>query len=198
MKHGLLCGLKAQRDAIDSRIWALFTQMQNSSMEIDCIEEIVTRAIEGGIDLDREFNLPAYVAAIHRNSDRKSYRKLTKETFIDFHGEREAAEDSSAMGGMSIDVVSYQADALSEAKSEFEMLFDNEELMYAINTVKDLNNDFVVEYSIDLIGLIKKAVQGIPQAVVKLKEVCDSVEVVAEQVKIILSSGVSVDTCFAD
>ena len=78
------------------------------------------------------------------------------------------------------------------------MLFDNEELMYAINTVKDLNNDFVVEYSIDLIGLIKKAVQGIPQAVVKLKEVCDSMEIVAEQVKIILSSGASIDTCFAD
>lgn len=197
MKHGLLCGLKAQRDAIDTRIWALFTQMQNSSMEIDCIEEIVTRAIEGGIDLDREFNLPAYVAAIHRNSDRKSYRKLAKETFIDFHGEKEASEDSSSVGGISIDVVSYQ-DALSEAKSEFDMLFDNEELMYAVNTVKDLNNDFVVEYSIDLIGLIKKAVKGIPQAVVKLKEVCDSMEIVAEQVRIILSSGASIDTCFAD
>lgn len=76
-------------------------------------------------------------------------------------------------------------------------MFDNAELKCAIESIKSLNDDFIVDYSVDLIALIKKAVQGIPQAVLKLKEVCEQMSCVAEQVKIILNSGVSIDECFA-
>ena len=44
---------------------------------------------------------------------------------------------------------------------------------------------------------VEKAVKGIPQAVLKLKGVCDEMPCVAEQVKVILSSGVSVEECFS-
>lgn len=198
MKRGLLKGSKFLcSDEVNKQIWGLFAQMQeNPNIEVEHVMEIVDRAMEGAIDLTKKFNLYGYDYAVKTNRKRKQRKKAAIETFIDFSGNKD--EDTpETRGGVSIDVVSYQADMLSEAKNEFEQLFDNAELKCAIESIKSLNDDFIVDYSVDLIALIKKAVHGIPQAVLKLKEVCEQMSCVAEQVKIILNSGVSIDECFA-
>lgn len=198
MKRGLLKGGKFLcSDEVNKQIWGLFAQMQeNPNIEVEHVMEIVDRAMEGAIDLTKKFNLYGYDYAVKTNRKRKQRKNAAIETFIDFSGNKD--EDTpETRGGVSIDVVSYQADMLSEAKNEFEQLFDNAELKCAIESIKSLNDDFIVDYSVDLIALIKKAVQGIPQAVLKLKEVCEQMSCVAEQVKIILNSGVSIDECFA-
>lgn len=201
MRRGLLNGGKflCSDVGLDMEVWGLFSQMSElPNIPVEHALEIIERAKEGAIDLTREFNLFGYDYAIKTNRKRKAIKKLSTETFIDFSGCRDDRQsDVESRGGISIDVVSYQADALSDAKNEFECLFDNEELKCAIESIKSLNDDFMVEYSIDLISLIRKAVKGIPQAVLKLKEVCDEMTCVAEQVKIILSSGVSVEECFS-
>lgn len=201
MRRGLLNGGKflCSDVGVDMEIWGLFTQMKDMpSLPVEHALEIVERAMEGAIDLDREFNLYGYDYAIKTGKKRKAIKNLSTETFIDFSGCRDDKQnDVESKGGVSIDVVSFQADALSDARNEFECLLDNAELQCAIESIKSLNEDFMVEYSIDLISLIRKAVKGIPQAVLKLKGVCDEMPCVAEQVKVVLSSGVSVEECFS-
>jgi hypothetical protein len=166
--------------------------MQNNDKVIENALEIIGAAQRGSIDFNRAFNLFGYNFAINKNKMLKAITKLSTETFIDFSN----SQSEYYQGGVDIDTVSFKTDALDEAKNEYEYLFDNAELRSAIECIQALNDDFIVEYSVDLIGLIKQAVKGVQTAVSKLKEVCNEMPCVAEQVKIILSSKVPIDECF--
>lgn len=193
MKRGLLNGSKFLcSKEIDPRVWGLFAQMKHNDKVVENALEIIGAAQSGGIDLNRAFNLFGYDFAINKNKKLKAITKLGTETFIDFSN----SQSENYQGGIDIDTVSFEADALDEAKNEYEYLFDNAELRSAIECIQALNDDFIVEYSVDLIGLIKQAVKGVQTAVSKLKEVCSEMPCVAEQVKIILSSKVPIDECF--
>lgn len=203
-RNGLLRGSRFLGNSeVPKEVWKLFKSMLDNVdkdvdkvYEVENVCEIVQKALEGKIDMNSEFKLKAYNETINMGKRRNAVQKMKKETFIDFFSSDEDKYTNEVTGGVTIDVVSFQADTMSEAKSDYDCILDNAELISAINNIKALNEDFIVEYQVDLISLIKKAVQGIPQAVVKLREICEEVSCVGEQVKIILSSGVSISECF--
>lgn len=183
---------------IPMEVWALFKDMlERPDLPVQNVLEIVEKAVSGCIDMENDFNLFGYDFAIQKGRIKTQRAKLKKETFIDFSDVQKDRSDAKEIGGANINVISFQADALSDSKSEFDELFDNAELRSAVETIKALNDDFITEFQVDLIALIKKAVRGVPQAVLKLKKVCEEVVCVGEQVKIILSANVSVEECFA-
>lgn len=190
--------------SVSPKIWAIFAGLQDamakydsSDFRIEHIDDIYRAAVDGKIDMSKPFNLAAYEFAIqHRDklNKKKQMRDITFISFADSDTERDADLRS---GGVSVDVASYRAEIFADVKSDFDQLFDNEELKYAIEQIKQLNDDMAVNYGVDLIVLLKQAVlTESPEAKSKIKEVCSKFSVVAEQVKIILSSGVPIQECF--
>lgn len=183
-------------DEIPENILSLFTSMLDQPEKtVECTEEIITAGLEKRIDFSRVFNLDAYEYTIKNNTRMNVEKERSKKVFIDFASNESERESSLRNGGMTVDSVS--ASAIKDLSDAFEEVLDNSELQYAIDTIKSLNDDFIVDYGINLVSVIKKAVIGFPQAVAKLKELCDEFDVVSEQVQIILQSGKDVESCFA-
>jgi len=167
---------------------------QTPGKKIEFASEIISNGLQGRIDFTREFNLDAYEATIRKNQRLNLDAKKRKETYIDYSASGDDWSDVFRTGGMTIDAVS--ASAVVEVKDAFEQLMDDEELKYAIESIKSLQPVLFVEEQVDFIGAIKDALSGIPNALATVKEICDKYDVVAEQVKCILSSRYSFEECF--
>lgn len=167
---------------------------QTPNKKIEFASEIISNGLQGRIDFTREFNLDAYEATIRKNQRLNLDAKKRKETYIDYSASGDDWSDVFRTGGMTIDAVS--ASAIVDVKDAFEQLMDDEELKYAIESIKSLQPVLFVEEQVDFIGAIKDALNGIPNALATVKEICDKYDVVAEQVKCILSSGYSFEECF--
>ena len=81
-------------------------------------------------------------------------------------------------------------------KDAFEEVLMNEELEYAVSTIKSLNDSFIADYGTDLIFTLKNAVRGIPQAVTEIKNICTEFSVVSELIETILTSKREVEVLF--
>ena len=176
----------------------LFSEMADKPTKgIMHVEEIINAGLEGRIDFNSEFKLEAYDYTITNNLRLNVEKERKKKTFINFGGSDMETEQALRKGGISIDVVSSSASVIEDMRDAFEEVLDDSELKYAISTIKSLNEDFIVDFNVDLITLIKRSVLGIPQAISKLKEVCQDFSIVSEQVEIILKSGHDIEKCFA-
>jgi len=186
------------RGEISPKVWSLFKDIEkyNGSFEIEHVEEILNSALSGDIDLTRDFNLAGYEHAILHREYKNKCSKASKIKFISFADSPTELEGDLRSGGLTIDEASYMSQNFAEVKSDFDVFFDNEELSSAVASIKQLNPEFIAEFDVDLIMLLKKATCGVPQAISKLKEICSNFAVVAEQIKILLTSGVSVEECF--
>ena len=69
--------------------------------------------------------------------------------------------------------------------------------MCGLRQVRDLNDSFIVNYSVNVVDTLKYAVRGIPSAVSKLKELCSEFSELSEYIRIILSSGKDLCEFFA-
>lgn len=183
-------------DELPEEVMSLFLGMVGKpEKNVEFADEIINAGLDGRINFNKIFNLDAYEYTIRNNTRMNVEKERSKKTFIDF-GSSDSERDSSIRnGGITIDSVS--ASAIEDLKDAYEEVALTSELKYAVDTIKGLNDDFVDDYGINLIGLIKKAVVGFPQAVTKLKDVCDEFKIVSEQVEIILKSGQDVESCFA-
>lgn len=194
------CFFYSRHENINPSVWVIFKGIDKFSsvdgFRIEHVSEMLDAACEGKIDLTRDFNLAAYERKILETEYKNSLKKASKIKFISFADSDTELEDDLRSGGMTINDVSYMNSKMSDIKSDFDEFFDNEELKSAINSIQQLNEDFITEYGVDLVVLLKKAASGLPQAIQKLKEVCSEFTVVAETIKVILASGVSVDECF--
>lgn len=194
------CFYYSRKESVDPAIWAIFRGIERynsvDGFQIEHVSEMLDAACEGKIDLSRDFNLAAYERKILETEYKNSIKKASKIKFISFADSDTELEGDLRDGGVTLDDVSYMSSKFSDVKSEIDQFFDDEELKSAIDSIQQLNEDFVTEYGVDLVVLLKKAAAGLPQAVAKLKEVCAEFSVVAETIKVILSSGVSVEKCF--
>lgn len=183
-------------DELPSEVLNLFTSLlERPDKHIEFASEIIDAGLEGRINFNTVFNLSAYEFTCKSNERMNLERRRAKEVFIDYSSTDTEREESLRNGGITIDSVSISAvDKLADA---FEEVIDNSELEYAVSTIKALNNDFIVDYNVNLISVIKRAKDGFPQAKAVLKRLCDECDVVKEQVEIILRSGRDVNSCFA-
>lgn len=167
---------------------------ENPNKQVEFASEIITAGLQGRIDFGKEFNIDAYEATIRKNQHLLKENERKKKSYIDFSS-ADDFEDVASSGGIKADFI--QLDSIEEMKDAFEEVLLNEELAYAVSTVKSINEEFISDYGTDLIFALKRAVQGIPQAVEELKKICEEFSVVAELIETILSSKQEVEVLFA-
>lgn len=192
-------GLYRGNDHVTDDVAMLFyKQLQRPDKFVNNAADIVMAGLDGRIDTSREFNLWGYDYAISTNGKlSEDVRKRKKEKYISFDTDDETVSADLRNGGITIDMLSYSSLTNETAADEFEEIENSMELEYAVKTIKEINDDYITYEGIDLIQLIKSAVQRVPQAIEKLKEVCLDNEFVGEQVKVILGSGAPLDSQFA-
>ena len=118
-----------------------------------------------------------------------------KKSYIDFSGSNDDFDDVVNSGGVKSDFI--QLDSIEEMQDAFEEVLLNEELAYAVDTIKSLNDEFISDYGTDLVFALKRAVQGIPQAVDEIKKICADFSLVSELIETILKSKQEVAVLFA-
>lgn len=178
---------------LPEEVLSLFTSLvEEPGKNIRYASEIISAGLQGNIDFSREFNIDAYEAAITRNLGLNKSRKQKKETFLDFSG---GDGDDTQHGGVRVDIAS-MSNAL-QMEDAYEALLDEDELRYAITTIKSLQPVLLVEARLDLIYTIRQALKGIPDSVKMLRTVCEDYEIVGEQIKVVLGSGHEFEEMFA-
>lgn len=169
--------------------------VENPDKRVEFAGEIITAGLQGRIDFSKEFNLDAYEATIRKNQHLLKESERKKKSYIDFSGAGDDFDDVANSGGVKADFV--QLESIEEMKDAFEEILLNEELEYAVSTIKSLNDEFISDYGTDLIFALKRAVQGIPQAVEEIKNICQEFSLVSELVETILSSKQEVEVLLA-
>ena len=167
---------------------------ENPNKQVEFASEIITAGLQGRIDFGKEFNIDANEATIRKNQHLLKENERKKKSYIDFSS-ADDFEDVASSGGIKADFI--QLDSIEEMKDAFEEVLLNEELAYAVSTVKSINEEFISDYGTDLVFALKRAAQGIPQAVEELKKICEEFSVVAELIETILSSKQEVEVLFA-
>ena len=168
----------------------------NSDEKIEYASEIIFNGLQGRIDLNKGFNLKAYEAAIRKNQRLGTDAEKKKRSWIDF--DEPSSDDYSetvTSGGISVNELNSKA--VDKVEDAFEQYLDDDELQYAIDTIKSLQPQLLTEAQVDLIGCIKQALKEVPQAIQTLKEVCEEFPLVSELVEIVLTSNKSFEECFA-
>lgn len=181
---------------VPDEVLGLFTDLvQNPGKAGENFEgasEIVMAGMLGRINFDREFNIGAYNAAVHRNNRMNTEGEVKRKLALDFDSDSEERE--VAYGLVWVDyATTHSAEQLRDA---YEELLDEDELHYAISTIIDLQPMLLVEEEIDLLEVLKQSLKFIPDAVATVKRICKDYVVVADQIRIILSSGKSFEELF--
>lgn len=170
--------------------WNLFKEMTDAPENtVEYVDEILTAYQNGKINLDKEFNLRGYCYRVAENQEKKALQNAKKETFL-FDNDEDDYEEASRQGG-----VSYNR--FERLDDGFEQLENDDELAYAISTIKNLRKDFLMEEGIDLVVLLQRVKEFLPQAITKMREVCSEFELIGEQVHTILESGISIEEYFS-
>lgn len=183
------------KDGIPEEVLRLLSSLK-PEMGVEYVQEIIDAGLDGRINLDGNFNLGGYVYAIKRNGQLSERKEMARESHINFSsdGDTRSGETRQEAGMVDANVVAYKM--YTQMNDSFENLVEDADLRYAIETIKSINEELVITYDVDLIVLLKKAASGVPQAVAKLKQLCDDFALVREQVKIVLSSGKPIEECF--
>ena len=166
----------------------------NPEKKIEYASEIISAGLLGNINFKQDFNIDAYEAAIRKNLKLGKESSRKKFVFLDFGDTNDDWDEVSSAGGIKADVAS--AHAVNKMEDAYEQLLLDDELKYAVETIKSLQPMLLVEAKMDFIHTIKQALKGIPESVRLLQQVCEDFEVVAEQVKIILGSGYTFEEIF--
>lgn len=194
MLHSLSFGTIGNgKSEIPTEVLNLFLSLSdNPSKKLEFASEIVENGLAGRIRLDSSFNIDAYEATIRKNLRLGKESKRKKISYFDL-----CTEDTDAFtkqDGVSLEAYVPKALQMQDA---FEQLLCDEELSYAISTIRALDKDLQVEENIFIIDVIKQALLGIPTAVDSIKYICSKYKLVAEQLETILSSGKSFNEMFA-
>ena len=171
-------------DEVPENVLNLFTSTVNKHKEVTYASEIIFSGIRGRIDLTQPFYLEAYEKAIEKNGSLAKNQKKKKEFYIEFDASTDDFAETARNGGIQEDHLS-----IDEVQDAFEELVDNDELRYAVEKIKNLNQDLLVVEEVDLIEALKLALQGIPQAIKEIRRICDFYPTISESVRTILSSG---------
>lgn len=183
-------------DELPEEILRLFTDLvEIPEKQIEFASEIISAAMQGNIDLEHEFNIDAYESAIRKNIRLGKEAKRKKEVFLDYTDSSDSWEETTQAGGIKADVATLQA--VNKMEDAYEQIMLEDELQYAVETIKSLQPMLLIEARIDFLHTMKQALKGIPESVKILQNVCNEYEVLAEQVRTVLSSGYTFEEIFA-
>lgn len=181
---------------LPEEILRLFTDLvEIPEKQIEFASEIISAAMQGNIDLEHEFNIDAYESAIRKNIRLGKEAKRKKEVFLDYTDSSDSWEETAQAGGIKADVATLQA--VNKMEDAYEQIMLEDELQYAVETIKSLQPMLLIEARIDFLHTMKQALKGIPESVKILQNVCNEYEVLAEQVRTVLSSGYTFEEIFA-
>ena len=184
-----------------SEIAGLFTDLRDRlerGRPVECIEEIVNAAFDGRIDLDAPFNLSGYEYKVLHNEERNKTQKAKKGKFkpafvgIDF---MPSDEDGAAQGCMGIDQVSYAY--YEQQKNAEDSIADIRDVELAVEYFHLVRSEFMVYENCDIIALLKSALTS-SEAVSRLSVLKDKYKKFGENMKILLTSGKSLNELFPD
>lgn len=173
---------------LPERVQALFSTMADKpTKSVEYVDEIIRAGLDGRIDLSSNFNLEGYCYRITSTYKGKVEPKSLKKIKY-LEDDTSDFENTAKSGGV-------LTNTIIKLETSFEEIENDSELMFAVDTIKRLQMDFLVQEGISLKKLITRAIEGVPQAVKKLKVVCEEFELVGEQIKVILLSGKAMEVC---
>lgn len=180
---------------VPERVWGLLKDMADNPVKtVPYAYDIIRAGLEGRIETNAPFYLDAYCRSIETNTRMAEYSRVKKVlSCVDTDGSNDREFDATPYGTVSLSKVSLVA----KMEDAFDKLVDDDELMYALRQVRDLNDSFIVNYSVNVVDTLKYAIRGIPSAVSKLKELCSEFSELSEYIRIILSSGIDLCEFFA-
>lgn len=181
---------------LPDEVLGLFTSLVvNPEKQIEFASEIISSGLQGNIDFSKEFSIDGFEAAIRKNERLAQDAHKKKESFIDFSSSKDDWDDVMASGGIKVDSLNNMT--VEKMKDAYEEIVMEDELRYAVETIKSLNSELIIEEHVNFIFALKQAVKGIPSAVENVKRVCESYEVIGELVHEILESGEELNQLFA-
>lgn len=181
---------------LPNEVLGLFVGLaDNPTKQVEYSSEIISSGLSGKINFKHEFNLDAYETAIRKNLRLGNSRKRKKEVYLDCTDSNDDWENTALSGGIKADTATMRT--VDKLKDAYEELLADDELKYAVDTIKDLQPILLAETKLDIVRLIGQALKGIPESIKALTDLCSNYEVVGEQIKIILSSGYSFEDVFA-
>ena len=157
--------------------------------------DIILRGLQGSIDFTKDFNIDAYEATIRHNLKMNKEGRKKKESYISSDDCEEDWDAVAMNGGIKMDVLS--ARAAEHMRDAYDELIQEDALRFAVETINSLREDLLIEERMDIVVVIKQALKCIPESVKMLKRVCSEYSVLAEQIQVILESGVDLDMLFA-
>lgn len=146
---------------------------------------IIEAGLNSRIDYNVEFKQDAYVNSIIRNERMSDYKEASNiKHLVDSDDEQEK------YGGVSIN-------SIDVVDLNYEQVEISDEIRHAIKDVKIMQNTLLYTDGINLRTTIESALEGIPAAVEKLKEVCTTYEILGEKIYTLLGAGVNISMALA-
>jgi len=179
-------GIENGLNEIPTDVLSIFSDLSDKQRsELIYASEIVEAGMRGRLDTTRVFNLKAYTAEITKR--KKMKQNETKEVYMvsDFEDE---AVSSTSLYQKTITQEYASTHTAEKMRDAYEVLADNDELVFAVQTIKELNLELAAMSGVDLIQAMKSyIVNGIQASADIIKRVCDQYPVVGEYVYIILN-----------
>lgn len=178
------------KDEVPPEVVNLFFESAQEGREVRYASEITFAGMQGRINLNSYFDLPAYEKAIDTNNYLTSSKKKRKEVYIDYTTSDDVSE-TYRKGGIPEDMI-----YLGEVVDAFEELCDSDELRYAVEKIKGLNDELIAVEGVNIIDSCRLALKGMPRALSTVKQICESYPRIGEYIRVILSCGKSFDEVF--
>ena len=155
--------------------------VENPDYKCEVVYDVLHNAMEGRIDLNKEFNLLGYEAKVRRNTILGAYNKDKKEKSYD--------AQISSTSDLTL------KDTLVEPRDEIESMLEETEYASCIKFLDDnrlyharnINKGCLL---VDLHCCLKKALNGVPDAVSLLKLLCDNDTNIRDCIEAILKHGI--------
>ena len=198
----LLCSYSfgIKKNSISPEVLKLFHSGINENgemMQLNNAGIILQNGMEGGINLNRSFNLRGYDITVDQNTEMAKQKEKTKMVFLfDDSNDFESNVEDERAGGLSYNDLYSKMKSVSEIEDAFEKVIDEEEVRFAIEQITLLRDDILAEEQVDVIDCIRQALKQVPSAVKRLKELCNDYELFGEMVEIVLGSGKMFNECF--
>lgn len=138
--------------------------------------EIIKAGCKNRIDYTREFNQVGYATTVMKNrrmAEYKDYKKTAR--FCDA-----SDEASLAKGCVSYDVIKPEIECYREVDTQ-------DEISSVLEEFKSIQNYLYEEENLDIRKVIKSALEGIPEAVARLRGLCNKYDDFAESLQVLLS-----------
>lgn len=142
--------------------------------------EIVNAAINGRIDYNSDFYQRAYVSTVKLNEKMSDEKKWNT---TEVHYKYDDTDDNSWRVNIN---------SITSTRDAYESVEVSDEIRYALEDIKALQRALLYQEGINLKLILQSALEGIPTAVVKLKELCSRFQGFSSSVEVILKQQVDI------